>query len=94
MLHAPLYTFDTITVRDTVARLRNASGWLAPARVTKVAPYNCEVVHNGRFITSGINRTRGVKADGYIYDAELGIGLSTLLPKHDEPSDNGLSREL
>ncbi len=58
MLRAPIYKVDKIDVGDTVAIWRDGSGWLFPARVTRVTPYYYEVVHNGRLKTSGINRTR------------------------------------
>lgn len=53
---------DDIVVGDTVAICRDASGWLAPALVTKVTPYYYEVIYNNRIKTSGINRTRKLKA--------------------------------
>lgn len=92
MLRAPVYKFDTITVGDTVAIWRDASGWLSPARVTKGTPYYYEVVHDGIIKASGINPTRRVKAVGDTHDAELDTGASTLLPAHGEDSDNDLSQ--
>lgn len=58
MLRSSIQKYDNITVGNTVAIWRDGSGWLFPARVTKVTPYYYEVVHNGRLKTSGINRTR------------------------------------
>lgn len=63
MLRTPVYKMEDIAVGDIVAIWRDASGWLAPARVTKATPYYYEVIHNNRVKTSGINRTRKVSTD-------------------------------
>ena len=53
---------EDISVGDTVAIWRDAYGFLAPARVTKVTPCYYEVLNNNRIKTSGINRTRKVNS--------------------------------
>ena len=58
MLRTQVCKQQEINVGDTVAIWRDASGWLATARVTKITPYYYEVIHNGRVKTSGINRTK------------------------------------
>ena len=58
MLRTQVRKQQEINVGDTVAIWRDASGWIAPARVTKITPYYYEVTHNGRVKTSGINRTK------------------------------------
>lgn len=56
MLRAPVYKSDRISIGDKIAIWRDASAWLAPARVTKIKPYYLEVIHSSHIKTSGINR--------------------------------------
>lgn len=60
ILRIPVYKTDDIVIGDTIAIWRDVSGWLAPARVTKITPYYYEVIQNSRIKTSGMNRTRSV----------------------------------
>ena len=54
---------DEINMGYTVAIWRDGSGWLYPARGTKVTPFYYEVQHNGRLKTSGVNRTRFIRSN-------------------------------
>lgn len=62
MLWTQVYKDDEISIGDTVAIWRDASGCLAPVRVTKVTPYYYEVIHNGRVKMWGINHRRRVNS--------------------------------
>lgn len=60
MLRAPRNEPNELTVGDAVAIWCDASGWLAPCRVTHVVPYHVEIAHNGRLKTSILGRTRKI----------------------------------
>lgn len=86
MLRTPIHKTDDISIGDTVAIWRDASGWLAPARVTRVMPYYYEVIHNGRVKTSGINRTRLIKAHATAIPkkVEIADAHATIIESDDE----------